>query len=259
MTKRGSVVGDLLAIFVAAVVCAVLFSDEARGQTTVPIDAKEAKRGERCMPGFGVGEQWPGSSFNYGTRTDNGWFAYAFCKAPDGKPIFFLRVCAHGECLPQTTYWQNVGQLIVGSVNVKPRIQVADDYIAANPVAYRCRIFPTGAQPPENYAAPAPQFPAAGTLRAGICDDALNAMRAVWPTAAGTTPPPPPPPPQPGWTAYGGTIFKHAAGKLTVVVSRKTAVKGAPCVGVTVATAGTFTYQQIVGGPLDEATRCMKP
>lgn len=73
-------------------------------------------------------------------------------------------------------------------------------------------------------------------------------------------PPPLPLPPPPGsWKAVGGTIFKHANGKLLAPVSGKTAAKDAPCTGATVATAGTFVYQPLVGAPADEATRCIKP
>jgi hypothetical protein len=72
-------------------------------------------------------------------------------------------------------------------------------------------------------------------------------------------PEPLPLPPPPGaWKAYGGTIFKHANGKLTGVVSGKTAAKDAPCTGVTVSKAGTFIYQELVGGVAGEATRCVK-
>jgi hypothetical protein len=72
-------------------------------------------------------------------------------------------------------------------------------------------------------------------------------------------PAPLPLPPPPGeWKAYGGTIFKHANGKLTGTVSGKTAAKGTPCKGVTVATAGTFVYQELVGGVAGEGTRCIK-
>lgn len=68
----------------------------------------------------------------------------------------------------------------------------------------------------------------------------------------------PAPVPQLGWTAVGGTIFRHANGKLTGVVSGKTAAKDSPCKGVTVSTAGTFIYQELVGGVAGEATRCTK-
>ena len=61
------------------------------------------------------------------------------------------------------------------------------------------------------------------------------------------------------WKAVGGAIYRHAAGKLLGVVSGKTAAKDAPCTGITVSQAGTFIYQQLVGGPADEATRCIKP
>lgn len=70
---------------------------------------------------------------------------------------------------------------------------------------------------------------------------------------------PPPLPPAGTWRAVGGTIFRHAGGKLTGVVSGKTAAKDAPCSGLTVARAGTFVYQELVGGVAGEATRCVQP
>ena len=70
--------------------------------------------------------------------------------------------------------------------------------------------------------------------------------------------PPPLPLPQQGWKANGTTIFKYASGRLTVPTSRK-ATLGAACDGVTVVTAGAYTYQGLVGGPLDEKTACTRP
>jgi hypothetical protein len=80
----------------------------------------------------------------------------------------------------------------------------------------------------------------------------VDRLNAIYPQ------PLPIPPPPGAWKAYGGAIYRHANGKLIGFLSGKTAAKDAPCVGVTVATAGTFIYQQLVGGPLDEATRCIK-
>lgn len=96
---------------------------------------------------------------------------------------------------------------------------------------------------------------------------ACQALRASPPTTwiAGQEPKPcvaptPPAPPPPGtWRAVGGTIFRHAAGKLTGVVTGKSAAKDAPCTGLTVARAGTFVYQELTGGTAGEATRCVQP
>lgn len=94
---------------------------------------------------------------------------------------------------------------------------------------------------------------------------ACQALRANPPVSqwigAGPAPcvSPTPPTPPAGWKAYGGAIYRHAAGKLTGVVSGKTAAKDAPCTGLTVSTAGTFVYQELVGGVAGEATRCVKP
>lgn len=69
-----------------------------------------------------------------------------------------------------------------------------------------------------------------------------------------------PPPPPPGtWRSVGGAVFRHANGRLTGSVSGKTAAAGLACTGVTVATAGSFVYQELVGGAVGEATRCAKP
>jgi hypothetical protein len=244
------------AIVIGGLFLALFWPRNADAQTLVPAPAITAdlRKGEGCAPGF-FGEQWPGAKVDYGTRTDNGWFAYVWCKhATDAKPRYLAFVCVHGECLPQTNYWATVGDLIVGAVS-RPRLTVINEHMAANPLVYACPIYPAGAQPPAQPASGL-QFPPAGTPRAGICGDLLLAMRNTWPLI-----PPPPasaPTPQTGWKAYGGTIYRHAGGKLTGFISGKTAAKDAPCVGVTVATAGTFVYQQLVGGPLDEATRCIK-
>lgn len=243
---------------IAAVLLLALFGPSlAHAQATVPAEVKPAQKGERCFPGL-FGTVWPGVRNDFGTRTDNGWFAYVWCKAPDGGARYIVRVCVHGECAPQNTYWNIGGTLVTQQAsNGMTRDDTVEEWMKANPLAYICPIYPSGAQPPGPRPADQVQFPAVGTKRADICMDVLIAMRADWPQVA--APPPPPPPPQTGWTAYGGTIFKHAAGKLTGVVSGKTAAKGAACTGVTVATAGTFVYQPLTGGPADEATRCVKP
>lgn len=70
--------------------------------------------------------------------------------------------------------------------------------------------------------------------------------------------PPPLPLPQQGWKANGTTIFKYASGRLTGATTRKATV-GAACDGITVVTAGAYTYQGLIGGPADEKTACTRP
>lgn len=70
--------------------------------------------------------------------------------------------------------------------------------------------------------------------------------------------PGPKPTPPTGWVAMGTTIFKFANGRLTSATTQK-ATKGAPCDGITVVTAGAYTYQGLVGGAADEKTACVKP
>jgi hypothetical protein len=258
MNEVWQAVRTVLMALGVGLVCAFLWITTAHGQTLVPAEVKPAGKGERCFPGV-YGTAWPGAKFDLGTRTDNGWLAFVWCKAPDGGARYMARVCVHGECAAQATYWATGGTLIVQSVGGKPRAEVADDWMLANPIAYECPVWPAGGQQPAPRPIGTPQFPDPATDRFRICADLLIAMRADWPMVPATAPPPPPPPPAAGWTAYGGTIFKVVAGKLSTVVGGKTAVKGAPCTGTTIATAGTFVYQALTGGPADEGTRCIKP
>lgn len=98
-----------------------------------------------CLPGL-YGPQWPGAKLVPLIRGDHGWYAYGWCKGPDGAPREVYRLCAHGECAANigATVGSAMGQLglqLVGSTHEA----VYGGWYDANPPAYDCNAT-SGAQ-----------------------------------------------------------------------------------------------------------------
>lgn len=169
-------------------VCGLLLGGKAHAQPAVaPV--------QKCLPGF-YGKQWPGTDFNAGTRTGNGWYAFVFCDAGGGRLWPRMAVCAHGECASQVVYGAALGRLQIESFAAPDKAAVFEAAPEASK-AFTCGPFdvPAGGvqpydPPPAN--PPLPPLPMAepGSARALICADAFAAVKLKWPLAAVLPPPP---------------------------------------------------------------------
>lgn len=234
MSKRNTWLGDIFALLVIAFIAAILFAGEARGQQPISrlLDANGLLRtcGPVATPGAVPAPYPPPLPQQLGGKCTS---IVVEANAKGGAVGWW---CARMEPDPAAIHLY----------------AVTWDKVTAPMLIDFARL----GLPGDNSDLIRSMQSKYATLHvADMCDvwigmrDRLNAIR-----------PAPIPVPTPGeWKAYGGTIFKHANGKLTSAVTGKTATKGASCKGVTVATAGTFVFQELVGGVVGEATRCVKP
>lgn len=169
-----------------------------------------------CMPGL-YGEQVGNADY---ARTDDGWYAYGYCRKPDGFIEPFILACVHGSCLPIGTFVDRVTSMKRGA-NPVATLKAAWDA----EVGGKCET-------------------ASGALKT-VCDHAYEAARLNFPVGEL----PPPPPPAERWAVAPSTTGQRPSSQVVdgVRVSMKTPVYvpvGSECLPAVaptfVTTAGTW-------------------
>jgi len=216
---------------------AILFHSPSHGQAPAPLPPMPLGQ-THCLPVFDCPMGYAGLDFR---RTNTGWHVWWYYRHPVDDSLRFVRFsCPHGTCLDATAFGDRIRGLKLAS-DAKAAARADAGTVGSLNCATTQSVLCTEIE----------------AIRVETRDAAVALLPSV--AASAPPPPPPPPPPDPGWVAVGGTIYKHAGGKLTGVVSGKVAAKDAPCTGVMVSKAGTFVYQELTGGVAGEATRCVKP